>query len=105
MHWTDTTSSATNGWRGEDMSQTTIAMHRFGGPEVLCRETHAIPQPGPGEVRLRVTHAGVSATDIEIRRGAYPFRLSFPLVLGYDVTGIVDAVGEGVISPAQGTRV
>lgn len=87
------------------MKQTTIAMHRFGGPEVLCRETTAIAEPGPGEVRLRVTHAGVSATDVEIRRGAYPFRLTFPLVPGYDVVGTVDALGEGVTSPAMGTRV
>ncbi|GAA1966415.1 2,3-butanediol dehydrogenase [Microbacterium deminutum] len=66
-------------------------------------EERPIPQPGPGEVRVRVSVCGVCGTDaVELDRGllARP-----PVVLGHEFTGTVDALGEGVVSPPVGALV
>jgi NADPH:quinone reductase-like Zn-dependent oxidoreductase len=89
----------------------------FGGPEKLeYREDVADPEPGPGEVRLRVTAAGVNNTDIWTREGAYgdpgtgdhaAWRgaLEFPRIQGADLVGHIDRVGAGVPSDRVGQRV
>lgn len=78
---------------------------RVGGPEVLeVRETPE-PSPGPGEVRVRVRAAGLNFAEVMARQGLYPDAPRPPCVLGYEVAGEVDAVGEGVTAPAPGTRV
>jgi NADPH:quinone reductase-like Zn-dependent oxidoreductase len=83
-------------WRGN-----TFVIARFGGPEVLeLAEQATIPDPGPGEVRIKVLAAGTGFTDTFIRRGRYPdFKGPLPFTPGYDVVGVVEETGPGV--PAQ----
>ncbi|MFF2775270.1 NADP-dependent oxidoreductase [Streptomyces sp. NPDC058052] len=85
-----------------------IVFDEFGGPEVLRHVTGAeVPEPGPGEVRLRVAAAGVNPMDWKVRRGLledfYP--TAFPAVPGIEVAGTVDAVGDGVTGLAVGDEV
>jgi len=78
---------------------------RPGGPEVLeVRETPD-PVPGPGEVRVRVRAAGVNFAEVMARMGLYPDAPKLPAVVGYEVAGVVDQVGDGVVAPAVGSRV
>ncbi|RMH43700.1 MAG: alcohol dehydrogenase [Deltaproteobacteria bacterium] len=77
----------------------------IGGPDVLeLRDAHD-PDPGPGEVRVRVRAAGVNFADILARMGLYPDAPKLPAVVGYEVAGVVDAVGSGVDDVAPGVRV
>lgn len=78
---------------------------RRGGPEVLQIREVPDPVPGPGEVRVAVRAAGVNFADVMARLGLYPDAPPLPAVVGYEVAGIVDAVGPGVESPAPGDRV
>ena len=68
-----------------------------------------VPEPGPGEARVRISHAGVNFTDIYTRQGVYrhsqTYRNQPPFVPGMEATGIVDSVGEGVEHVAPGDRV
>ena len=84
-----------------------ISISQFGGPEVLdLIEESAIPEPGPGEVRIKVLAAGTGFTDIFIRRGRYPdYKGPLPFIPGYDIVGLVDRVGPGVTSPLAGQMV
>jgi synaptic vesicle membrane protein VAT-1 len=78
---------------------------RVGGPEVLeVRETDD-PEPGPGEVRIRVAATGVNFADVMARMGLYPDAPPIPCVVGYEVAGTIDATGEGVEAFAAGDRV
>ena len=82
-----------------------IVLREFGGPEVLKLEEIETPEPGPGEVLIRVHNVSVNVTlDTLIRRGLYPYKPSFPHVLGVDPTGEVVAVGPGVDRPVVGDR-
>jgi NADPH2:quinone reductase len=84
-----------------------IAIHRFGGPEVL--EARDVPPGAPrkGEIRIRQQAIGVNFTDVHGRRGDYAplHALPMPLVLGMEAAGVVEAVGEGVESFRAGDRV
>jgi NADPH:quinone reductase-like Zn-dependent oxidoreductase len=84
-----------------------ILISKFGGPEVLdLTEESTIPEPGPGEVRIKVLAAGTGFTDIFIRRGRYPdYKGPVPFIPGYDIVGLVDKVGPGVASPSEGQLV
>src|SRR6202142_1377961 len=70
----------------------------FGGPEALqIVEDPTIPDPGPGEVRIKVLAAGTGFTDTMIRRGRYPdFKGPLPFTPGYEIVGVVEKVGPGV---------
>jgi NADPH:quinone reductase-like Zn-dependent oxidoreductase len=63
------------------------------------------PEPGPGEVRVRVRAAGVNFADLLARVGLYPDAPKPPCVVGYDIAGDVDAVGESVEDLEMGQRV
>jgi NADPH:quinone reductase-like Zn-dependent oxidoreductase len=63
------------------------------------------PTPGPGEVRVRVTAAGINFADTMARKGLYMDAPPLPCVVGYEVSGTIDALGEGVEGPPAGTRV
>jgi NADPH:quinone reductase-like Zn-dependent oxidoreductase len=85
-----------------------IVMRAFGGPEVLQVEEVAIPQPGPGEVRVRVGATFIAKTkDIATRTGNHPYsrEMRLPHILGGEHAGLVDAVGVGVDEGLVGTRV
>jgi NADPH:quinone reductase len=84
-----------------------LRISRFGGPEVLqLVEEPAIPEPGPGEVRIRVLAAGTGFTDTMIRRGRYPdFKGPLPFTPGYEIVGVVEKTGAGVVAPREGELV
>jgi NADPH2:quinone reductase len=73
--------------------------------EVLSLEARPIPQPGPGQVRIRVEAVPVHASDLHVVRGRYGFTPTFPTVLGLESVGVVDALGDGVAGVALGQRV
>jgi NADPH:quinone reductase-like Zn-dependent oxidoreductase len=84
-----------------------LRISRFGGPEVLeVAEESTIPEPGVGEVRIKVLAAGTGFTDTMIRRGRYPdFRGPLPFTPGYEIVGTVDKTGAGVVAPLGGQMV
>lgn len=83
-----------------------IVARRQGGPEVLELVETPTPTPGPGQVLIRVESAAVNFSDVKRRRGdLYPFPTLLPYTPGGEVAGIVEALGEGVQSPAVGTPV
>jgi NADPH:quinone reductase len=78
-----------------------IRVHEYGGPEVLSYEDVPVPEPGRGEVRVRLAASGVNFIDVYQRTGVYPMDL--PFTIGQEGAGEVEAVGEGVeeISPGD----
>jgi len=82
-----------------------VVVSRIGGPEVLEVSTEPLPDPAPGEARVRVLAAGVSFGDVLARVGALPDAPKPPFTPGFDVTGIVEELGAGVESPAVGRPV
>lgn len=82
-----------------------IVVHEFGGPEVLSLEERPDPAPGPGQVLIENTAAGVNPVDAYIRAGQYARLPSLPYIPGWDGAGIVGAVGTGVTDFASGDRV
>ena len=81
-----------------------IRIHENGGPEVLRWEAVDIPDPGPGEAVIRQTASGLNFIDVYFRTGLYPAP-SFPLTIGNEGVGVVEAVGDGVSEVAAGDRV
>ena len=73
-----------------------IVIARAGAPDVLSIENVADPQPKAGELMIRVAAAGINFADILARQGIYPDCPPYPCVVGYEVSGVVDAIGEGV---------
>ncbi|MFF0434723.1 NADP-dependent oxidoreductase [Streptomyces sp. NPDC004327] len=85
-----------------------IVYEEFGGADVLRHETAvAVPEPGPGEVRVKVAAAGVNPVDWKRRYGWVEqfFPTTFPAVPGLEFAGTVDALGEGVSGLAVGDEV
>lgn len=76
-----------------------------GGIEQLEDVELPLVDPGPGELRVTVRACGVGLTDVIMRRGYYPYAPAFPFVQGYEVVGVVDAIGAGVTGFAIGDRV
>jgi len=82
-----------------------IRVHQFGGPEVLKLEEVPDPQPGPGQVVVRVHAAGVNPVEAYIRTGTYAAKPALPYTPGGDAGGVVVAVGPGVKRVKTGDRV
>jgi len=88
-----------------------IRQHEFGGPEVLRYEDAPIPDIRPGEVRVRVHAIGINPPDWYLRDGykmlppEWQPQVSFPLILGTDISGVVEAVADNVNNFAIGDEV
>ena len=85
-----------------------VRLDSFGGPEVLNIREEPAPQAGPGEIRVRVTAAGLNPMDWIMTADAGTaarFGLSLPAGFGTDYAGVVDQVGDGVTGFAPGDRV
>ncbi|WP_028748438.1 zinc-dependent alcohol dehydrogenase family protein [Rhizobium mesoamericanum] len=83
-----------------------LVAHKVGEPaEGLRLETRPIPEPGVGEIRIRVEATPVHASDLHILRGRYGFAPTFPTVLGLESVGVVDKLGDGVSGVVSGQRV
>ncbi|QYJ17159.1 Quinone oxidoreductase 1 [Rubrobacter xylanophilus DSM 9941] len=80
-----------------------VRVHEPGGPEVLRYEEVPTPEPGPGEVRVRLEACGVNFIDVYHRKGLYPRET--PFVIGQEGAGRVDALGEGVEGFSEGDYV
>lgn len=78
---------------------------RAGAPDVMEIREAPDPVPGPGQVRIAVEAAGVNFADLMARMGVYQDAPPFPFVVGYEVAGTIDAVGEGVDASKVGTPV
>ena len=77
------------------MSNTRIIVTRYGGPEELRVVEEERPQPKDGEARVKVLAAGVSLPDVMMREGIHPETPRLPFTPGWDLVGVVDAVGGG----------
>lgn len=83
-----------------------IQYNRFGGTEVLELADRELPEPGQSQVRVRVIASGLNPVDTKVRQGVLPhIPVTFPVVPGWDLAGIVDAVGASVEGLAVGTAV
>jgi len=84
-----------------------VQVRRFGSPDELEVVDAPLPRASRGEVRVRVLASSVNYTEVLIRRRLYPQtrRLQPPFVLGYDVVGEIDQLGEGVRGFQLGDRV
>jgi NADPH:quinone reductase len=83
-----------------------VQVKRFGGPDELEVVEAPLPTAGRGEVRVRVLASSVEYTDVTIRRRVYPWVLRRPpFVMGYDVIGEIDQLGDGVSGLQLGDRV
>src|SRR5215203_1763946 len=80
-----------------------IRIHSFGGPEVLREDDLPLPEPDPGQARVKIAAAGVNFIDTYHRKGLYPGQL--PFTLGQEGAGVVDAVGADVTEVRPGDRV
>lgn len=84
-----------------------MLIHETGAPEVMRFGEIATPEPGPGELRIRVAYAGVNPADWKNREGYLAaFRpYTFPCIIGFDAAGVVEKLGDGVDDFAPGERV
>jgi NADPH:quinone reductase-like Zn-dependent oxidoreductase len=82
-----------------------VVITERGGPEVLQVQERPDPPVGPGEVRIVVRAAGINFADTLARTGLYPDAPKLPCVVGYEVAGEVESVGDGVESVRPGDRV
>jgi NADPH:quinone reductase-like Zn-dependent oxidoreductase len=73
-----------------------VRFHTLGGPEVLKIQEEQIPEPGQGEVRLKVKAIGLNRAEVMFRRGQYLEPPTLPSKLGYEAAGVVEAVGPDV---------
>ena len=78
---------------------------KAGPPEVLRIEDRPDPEPGAGEVRVRVKAAGINFADLMARQGMYPDAPDLPAVVGYEFAGEVESLGDGVDGIEVGQRV
>ncbi len=84
-----------------------VCIYNYGGPEVLAYGDAPRPQPGAGEVLVRIHAAGINPVDWKIREGKLKEMVhhSFPLVLGWDVSGVVETLGSATTRLKVGDEV
>lgn len=89
-----------------DITMRALVQHEFGAPaEVLTVQERPLPQPGPGEARVRTLLAAVHNHDLLTARGIYGFKPSMPALAGTEAVGVIDALGAGVEHLEVGQRV
>src|ERR687896_2547400 len=84
---------------------TAIAIKAPGGPEALVPEERPVPQPGPGEILVKVAAAGVNRPDVMQRQGLYPPPPGASDIPGLEIAGEVVALGSGVTRHRVGDKV
>jgi NADPH2:quinone reductase len=91
----------------EVMQNRRIVVKRAGGPDALQMINEAVPEPAPGQVRIKILAAGVAWADVGVRLGTYGGYdiTSGNITPGYDIVGIVDKVGPEVSTLAKGQTV
>jgi len=85
-----------------------IRMHDFGGPEVLSYDDVTMPEPGEGQVLVKVYAAGINPADWKTRQSGYFVKQSgaqMPAIPGWDMSGVIETVGSGDASFAPGQAV
>lgn len=82
-----------------------VRIHKQGGPEVLEFEELDVGSPGPGEVHVKIAALGLNRSEAMYRAGRYPVPATLPCLIGYEGSGEVLALGEGVEGFAVGDRV
>jgi NADPH:quinone reductase-like Zn-dependent oxidoreductase len=82
-----------------------VRFHEQGEPEVLRIEDIEVGAPGAGELRVRVQAIGLNRSEAMFRRGGYYAPAKYPSLIGYEASGIVEALGEGVSGLAIGQAV
>jgi NADPH:quinone reductase-like Zn-dependent oxidoreductase len=87
----------------ETILEKAVRFYEAGGPDVLKLEDAAVAAPGTGEARVRHVAVGLNFADTYFRSGLYPAEL--PAGIGVEASGVVEAVGEGVVNVAPGDRV
>ena len=82
-------------------------IHEYGSPDELKFEDMPDPSPGPGEVLIRTAATSINPLDVKMRSGAVKeyFPVSFPAILGWDVSGTVEKAGPGVKNFTKGDKV
>jgi len=84
-----------------------VCIYSYGGPEVLVYEDSPLPHPGEGEVLIKVHAAGINPVDWKVREGHLKEMLhhTFPLILGWDVSGVVETLGTSITRLKVGDEV
>jgi len=102
---TDNASSTNGSSPAEGQRYRAVLLPRVGGPEVLRTVELPLQQPGPKQLRVQVRAAGVGSTDLMMLEGRYNYAPPMPFVPGYEMAGVVDAVGSEVEHFRIGQRV
>src|SRR5512144_2676347 len=84
---------------------TRIVVTRYGGADALQVIEEECPEPKRGEVRVRVLAAGVSLPDVMAREGVHPGTPPVPFTPGWDLVGMADRLGDGIVGIKPGQRV
>ncbi len=88
------------------MATRTMRVAELPGVEQPIRmATRSVPEPGPGEVRVRIEACGVCGSDVFLQEGGFGAKVSWPIVPGHEAAGRVDALGDGVTGVAPGDQV
>jgi len=82
-----------------------VRVHTPGGPEALQIEDLAVGDPGPGEARVKIDAIGLNRAEAMFREGKYIQPPGYPTRIGYEASGVVEALGEGVSNVSVGQRV
>ena len=82
-----------------------VVITKAGGVKAITTQPMDTPEPGPGEVRIKVAYAGINFADLLMRLGFYQPRPAFPFTPGYEASGVIDALGDDVVGFNIGQRV
>lgn len=82
-----------------------VMVHELGGPEVLQIEDMDVGAPKEGEVRIRVQAFGLNRAEAMFRAGRYPIQPELPTKIGYECSGVIEALGPGVTGWKPGDEV